>query len=394
MGRLLRNNCNIANGQIRVCNFAYGTNGWLGLASLNIDSNNHILWGTAKVNDSYSMTQADRNKVMCQEIGHLFGLGHTSENGSSQQTCMDYANDPTNSQWPNAHDYELLDQIYAHIGDGGGGGTGGELTNGVTQSNISGASGEEIQYYVDVPAGASNLNIAMSGGSGDADLYVNFGSQPTTSTWDCRPYSGGNNESCDFGTPDEGRYYVMIRGYSAFSGTSLTATYDEGGAPPPGCVSGGGVLCNGESETNLSASRRQEIDFTLEVPAGASNLSFVITGGSGDADMYVNFGSQAQTNNWDCRPYRWGNEETCNFSSPDVGTYHVMLRAYSTFSGVTLTATYDGGSARASANLDEHPTRGRRIEAKGRHELWIKHNANHTTTLTHIYLAREENQPQ
>ena len=105
----------------------------------------------------------------------------------------------------------------------------------------------------------------------------------------------------------------------------------------------------------------------------------------------MNFGSQAQRNNWDCRPYRWGNEETCNFSSPDVGTYHVMLRAYSTFSGVTLTATYDGGSA--SVSLAEHPTRGHRIKAKGRHELWIKHNADHTTTLTHIYLAGESNRP-
>ncbi len=384
-------NCPTANGQMRICNAAYGTNGWLGLASLNIDSGNHILYATAQLNDSYSMTQDERNSVMCQEVGHLFGLDHTSTNGSSQDTCMDYSSNPSDGVWPNAHDFEMLEEIYDHIGGGGGGGTGGELTNGVTESNLSGSTGEELQYYIDIPAGASNLNFAMSGGSGDADLYVNFGSEPTTSNWDCRPYSGGNNENCDFGSPNVGRYYVMIRGYTAFSGTSLTATYDEGGTPPPGCVSGGGVLCNGESETNLSASSSQEIDFTLEVPAGVSNLSFVITGGSGDADLYVNFGSQAQTNNWDCRPYRWGNEETCNFSSPNVGTYHVMLRAYSAFSGVTLTATYDGGSA--SVSLNQHPTRGHRINASGRHELWMKHNADNTTTLTHIYLAGESNQP-
>ena len=36
----------------------------------------------------------------------------------------------------------------------------------------------------------------MSGGSGDADLYTRFGSQPTTSSYDCRPYASGNNESC------------------------------------------------------------------------------------------------------------------------------------------------------------------------------------------------------
>jgi hypothetical protein len=44
---------------------------------------------------------------MCQEVGHLFGLGHTSEGGSSQGTCMDYSNSP-DSQWPNAQDYDML----------------------------------------------------------------------------------------------------------------------------------------------------------------------------------------------------------------------------------------------------------------------------------------------
>jgi hypothetical protein len=36
---------------------------------------------------------------------------------------MDYTNDPSTNQHPNAHDYEELDIIYAHLdGSGGGGG--------------------------------------------------------------------------------------------------------------------------------------------------------------------------------------------------------------------------------------------------------------------------------
>jgi len=113
--RRTRRQCRAVEGKMRVCNHTYGNNGWAGLASINIDSNNHITQGVAKMNDTYMAgdTDANRNHVMCQEIGHVFGLGHTSEDGSSQNTCMDYSNS-TNSQWPNAHDYQMLSEIYNH----------------------------------------------------------------------------------------------------------------------------------------------------------------------------------------------------------------------------------------------------------------------------------------
>ena len=214
------------------------------------------------------------------------------------------------------------------VSDGTGGP--GELINGQTKSNLSGSQGEELEYYIDVPAGATNLSFVMSGGSGDADLYVRFGSAPTTGTYDCRPYTAGNNENCDFASPSTGRYYVMIRGYSAFSGTSLTATFDQGGG-------GGGSI----DESNLSASRGDWNYFTIEVDPGTANLELNISGGSGDADLYVKHGSQTTTSNYDCRPYRWGNTESCSFTNPAAGTWYIGIRAYSTYSGVNLNGTWE-----------------------------------------------------
>jgi len=133
--------------------------------------------------------------------------------------------------------------LYTRLSTGGGGGGGGgggtgptALTNGVPVTNQSGATGSETFYTIAVPAGASNLTIQTAGGSGDADLYVRFGSAPTQSTYDCRPFLGGNNETCTFASPQAGTYHVMLRGWSAYSGVTLTASF----TPPSGGGGGGG----------------------------------------------------------------------------------------------------------------------------------------------------------
>jgi hypothetical protein len=114
--------CSPTAGRIEVCNGKYGQNGWLGLAQIWL-SGGHISQGVAKMNDTYfTMSryniEPEKLHVMCQEVGHTFGLGHTSEDGSSQNTCMDYYSNLTQNDWtsttPNAHDYQMLESIYSH----------------------------------------------------------------------------------------------------------------------------------------------------------------------------------------------------------------------------------------------------------------------------------------
>lgn len=114
--------CSATAGKVEVCNSTYGNTQWLGIASISIGSGNHITAGTVKLNDTYYNTAqyntpAWRNLVMCQEIGHTFGLAHQDENfaNANLNTCMDYTNLPTTNQHPNAHDYELLLDKYSHL---------------------------------------------------------------------------------------------------------------------------------------------------------------------------------------------------------------------------------------------------------------------------------------
>ena len=203
------------------------------------------------------------------------------------------------------------------------------LQNGVPVTGLSAGTGSELRYTLQVPAGASGLSFQISGGSGDADLYVRFGSPPTTSSYNCRPYLSGNNETCNFSTAQAGTYHVMVRAYSTFSGVSLTGSYSTG-------PTGGSFTRN-----NLSASRTNWNRFTISVPSGMSTLTVQISGGSGDADLYVRRGAAPTTSSYNCRPYLNGNTETCTFNNPQSGTWHIGIRAYQTYSGVNLNATWE-----------------------------------------------------
>lgn len=114
-------NCRATAGRVEVCNAKYGNNGWLGVASIWV-SGSHITQGVVKMNDTYFNwskynTSAWRNLVMCQEVGHTLGLDHQDEDFYNQPlgTCMDYSSDPSLNQHPNQHDYDMLEEVYAHL---------------------------------------------------------------------------------------------------------------------------------------------------------------------------------------------------------------------------------------------------------------------------------------
>lgn len=106
-----------------------------------------------------------------------------------------------------------------------------ELVNGVTVTGITvGASGE-IKYQLTVPNGATNLLFALYGGTGDADIYIKRGTPPTNTSYDCRPFAFGNNETCFFPAPASGVWYVTVRGFSAATGVSLYPSFVDANYP-------------------------------------------------------------------------------------------------------------------------------------------------------------------
>lgn len=125
-----------------------------------------------------------------------------------------------------------------------------------TQTGLSGSKRSETFFGPYDATGYDALRVQMSGGTGDADLYVRFGAQPSRNNYDCRPYVGGNEETCEFDPSQDGLYYVMVFGYNAYDG--LTLTVDAAGAggppPPPAEVCDNGVDDDGDGATDCADS--------------------------------------------------------------------------------------------------------------------------------------------
>ncbi len=77
--------------------------------------------------------------------------------------------------------------------------------------------GETLKYPTPILA-AGKYQFAMTGSSGDADLYVKIGREPTATSFDCRPYKTGSNETCEVTLAQPAAIFVQVRGYA--TGTS------------------------------------------------------------------------------------------------------------------------------------------------------------------------------
>ncbi|MCI1710437.1 MAG: proprotein convertase P-domain-containing protein [Chiayiivirga sp.] len=179
----------------------------------------------------------------------------------------------------------------------------------------------------------SGLTATFTDSSSDSDGSIasrswNFGDGTTsTATNPSKTYAAGGTYNVVLNVTDNG-------GLSNSTTKAVTVTSSGGG---------GTVLSNGVAVTGLSATTGNSLNYTMVVPAGATGLKFVTSGGTGDMDMYVKFGSAPTDTAYDCRPYASGNAETCNIATAQAGTYHVRLKAYSSFTGVSLTGSYSTG---------------------------------------------------
>jgi bacillolysin len=202
------------------------------------------------------------------------------------------------------------------------------LSNGVAVTGIGASTGSWKHYKITVPASQTSLAIVMSGGTGDGDLYVKFGSQPTSTSYTYRPYLSGNNETVNVTNPSAGDWYISINAYSTFASITLKATY-AGSVTPPACTSVSGSL-SGTGAQYLSTQYTSSIsgahtgkltgtgvDFDLYLQKlSGTTWSNVAAGESATATENVSYNGTAGTYRWRVYAYSGGGSFTLCTTQP------------------------------------------------------------------------------
>jgi serine protease len=107
------------------------------------------------------------------------------------------------------------------------------LTDGVAQASQAATTGNGLRFAMVSSSKAVGLTFASSGGTGNADMYVKFGSPPTTGSFDCSSTLAGNGESCVIASAQPGTYYVLLQASSGYSGVSVTGATSGNRKPVP-----------------------------------------------------------------------------------------------------------------------------------------------------------------
>ena len=102
-----------------------------------------------------------------------------------------------------------------------------------------------------------------------------------------------------------------------------------------------GGTCTNPPPGNCATTGGDELLFAFQFPvADGLSIEFKLSGGVNDADMYVNHGERPLVrDNYECISGAFDSNESCRFEGAETGIYHILIHAFETFSGTTLSVT-------------------------------------------------------
>ncbi|NQZ09557.1 MAG: pre-peptidase C-terminal domain-containing protein, partial [Algicola sp.] len=215
-------------------------------------------------------------------------------------------------------------------------------------------------YKTHLGEDAEQLTIEINA-EDEVDLFVKYDDVPSANPVnfhnDCKQTHFGGHEVCEFSSPDAGDWHILIASSNPNASIQLNVSHDgtvvdicDIDPQSQACIctnNPADPICDPVVEpgvvellnlSNLGSS--SQLVYQIEVPAGKT-LTVTTSGGTGDAELLVNYLQQADV--WwasDCSSRNSGNDEECIITQTQPGTYYIVLAIYANFDNVDLVAIY------------------------------------------------------
>ncbi len=197
----------------------------------------------------------------------------------------------------------------------------------VTQ--LDGAADQLQLFSFELTDTATDLFVELEGMSGDADLVLYDGAFAIPTLIQCTSTQREGTESCAVPLAHAGQYLVGVHGFTDFTGANLRVSYNSN------------EIANNTLTEGISLRPSKSLNLTLDIPQDATNLQINLTGGIGDADMYVTSVPANGGAPYDCQSYELNNEEECTLRTVPAGSYHITITAFMNVQDLALAVTYD-----------------------------------------------------
>ncbi len=188
-----------------------------------------------------------------------------------------------------------------------------------------------MSYYKISALNGNTVKTIISNLTDDGDLYVKIGSEPTTSSYDCRSVRSDTLvEDCAVTLVANSDVFIGIHGYKATAYKVKATIENNNGNNIPTLTSGttiSGSVSNGETKYyKITASKSQSI-------------TSILNGLSNDADLYVKVGEKATSSNYDCKSTNGDNaDDSCTVTLSRDSDVFIAIYGYKA-SGYNITAT-------------------------------------------------------
>jgi hypothetical protein len=245
----------------------------------------------------------------------------------------------------------------------------GAIRDSSTANTISDVNGSPNLLVYSLLATSTTYSIA--GNAGTSGATVTAGGVSTTSDAS-GSYTIANLEA--------GTYTVTpSKTGCTFSPTSQSVTVGPSATGKnftASCSTGDTALTSGVKLTGESVTTGAWKYYYIDVPSGASSLTFATTDATGDVDIYTQFNAKATSSSYICRPYSSSGNETCTATNPSAGRWWLGVYGYAAASySVTATVqtavvTYSiAGSAGTSGATVTAGTKSATSDASGNYSI-------------------------